>query len=210
MGTPILAGMPSFTVNEAASLRLEALSFFLMAFALCGLGVKLLWNYLQKDFPTLPRLTYLRACGLTLLLGLLFMIVLTMISGARELMTPGAWVKSGATYRLNSADPSEPNRERLWSLGMALEKYAAAHEGEFPAHEFVPELPPAAWRAADGTRFIYLSGRRLDDAAPGIVAYPSGSGDEPRPVLLSNLELVSLPLAEIRRRLQIEVAERHE
>jgi len=29
--------------------------------------------------------------------------VLTMISGARELMTPGAWEKDGAIYRLKGA-----------------------------------------------------------------------------------------------------------
>ncbi len=32
--------------------------------------------------------------------GLLFVLVLTMISGARELMTPGAWEKEGFTYVL--------------------------------------------------------------------------------------------------------------
>lgn len=38
--------------------------------------------------------------GLVVLWGLLFIVVLAMISGARELMTPGAWEKQGATYRL--------------------------------------------------------------------------------------------------------------
>ena len=32
--------------------------------------------------------------------GSLFVLVLTMISGARELMTPGAWKKDGITYVL--------------------------------------------------------------------------------------------------------------
>ncbi|MEX2173364.1 MAG: hypothetical protein WD872_03320 [Pirellulaceae bacterium] len=36
--------------------------------------------------------------------GLLFVIVLTMISGARELMTPGAWEKQGLTYKLRTED----------------------------------------------------------------------------------------------------------
>ena len=30
-------------------------------------------------------------------------IVLTMISGARELMTPGAWERNGVTYRLSES-----------------------------------------------------------------------------------------------------------
>ncbi len=37
---------------------------------------------------------------MVVLWGLLFTVVLAMISGARELMTPGAWEKQGATYRL--------------------------------------------------------------------------------------------------------------
>ena len=36
--------------------------------------------------------------------GLLFMLVLTMISGARELLTPGAWEKKGATYQLKAGN----------------------------------------------------------------------------------------------------------
>jgi hypothetical protein len=35
--------------------------------------------------------------------GLLFLLILTMISGARELMTPGAWEKHGSTYELKDA-----------------------------------------------------------------------------------------------------------
>jgi hypothetical protein len=37
--------------------------------------------------------------------GLLFLLILTMISGARELMTPGAWEKHGSTYRLKDERP---------------------------------------------------------------------------------------------------------
>ncbi len=37
-----------------------------------------------------------------LVLGLFFNIVPLMISGARGLMTPGAWVKNGVTYQLGS------------------------------------------------------------------------------------------------------------
>ena len=65
---------------------------------------------MQRDFPKLPRLTFFKACGVVLMWGLLSIIVLTMISGARELMTPGAWVKQGFTYRLApDAKPEEPS-----------------------------------------------------------------------------------------------------
>ena len=67
---------------------------------LLALLVKLLWNYLAKDFSKLPPMTYRKALAAVTLWGLLFLLVLTMISGARELMTPGAWEKQGATYKL--------------------------------------------------------------------------------------------------------------
>lgn len=96
------AGMPSLGVlTEIARMRLENLSFFLMGFFLSALAVEFLWNYLARDWPVLPRLTYGKALGLVTLWGLLFVLVLTMISGARELMTPGAWQSNGVTYKLS-------------------------------------------------------------------------------------------------------------
>lgn len=97
------AGMPSFTLSEPASMRLEVISFFGMAFLACSAVVRWLWNSLRNDFPRLPVLGFARAAGLTLVWGMLFLLVLTMISGARELLTPGAWRKEGLTYQL--ADP---------------------------------------------------------------------------------------------------------
>jgi hypothetical protein len=57
---------------------------------------------IRRDFVRLPVLTFGRALALVTLLGFLFVLVLTMISGARELMTPGAWVKDGLKYKLKS------------------------------------------------------------------------------------------------------------
>src|SRR5437016_1584825 len=86
-----LAGMPSVNLTDIARLRLETLSFFLFVFLACAKVVQLIWNGLTRDFPRLPRLGYWRSVGLVGLWGLLFLVVLTMISGARELLTPGAW-----------------------------------------------------------------------------------------------------------------------
>jgi hypothetical protein len=100
--------MPSVTVGElvyfyeTAGERLEVISFFLAVLLILALIVQGLWNGLRRDFPRLPRLGYFRALGLLLLWGLLFVLVLTMISGARELLTPGAWEKHGPTYKLVS------------------------------------------------------------------------------------------------------------
>ena len=98
---PALAGMPApFTLREMARLRIEAISFFLVILLASAKGVQWIWNGLRSSAANLPRLTYGKALGLVSLWGLLFIVVLAMISGARELMTPGAWERQGATYRL--------------------------------------------------------------------------------------------------------------
>ncbi len=99
------AGMPSFTLVDVANARYEAISFFVVLLLLLALIVQRLWNSLGKDFPKLPRIGYGRALAGVLLWGLLFLLILTMISGARELMTPGAWEKTGSTYRLKDGSP---------------------------------------------------------------------------------------------------------
>src|SRR5262245_25189734 len=94
-----LAGMPSITLTDIARMRMQAISFFIVCFLLSVWVVQGVWNSLRGDFPRLPRLSYRRSLGLVGLWGLLFLLVLTMISGARELMTPGAWRKEGYTHK---------------------------------------------------------------------------------------------------------------
>ena len=86
--------------------RLQVISFFLGGVLLSALAVKWLWNGLQLEFTKLPKISYGRSLLVTIAWGLLFCIVLVMISGARELMTPGAWKKNGATYQLNEEQPT--------------------------------------------------------------------------------------------------------
>lgn len=97
------AGMPFIGMDDVLQARADTISFFIFLILVLSLLVKLLWNYLARDFPKLPRMSYPRALAGVLLWGLLFLLVLTMISGARELMTPGAWEKQGVTYRLKDA-----------------------------------------------------------------------------------------------------------
>ena len=101
-GAAALAGMPSVTLAEVPRMRLSGISFFLAVILIVALGIMGLWNVLRRDFPRMPRLSYARALALTVLLGLCFNVVLLMIAGTRELMTPGAWEKSGITYELKS------------------------------------------------------------------------------------------------------------
>lgn len=145
------AGMPSFTLSDTASLRLEVISFFGIAFLACSAVVRWLWNSLRRDFPRLPVLSFPRAVGLTLVWGLLFLLVLTMISGARELLTPGAWRKEGLTYSLPDppAQPAadvaaapamldpDPLRQRrtesLQKLFAELTRHASEHGNAYPS-----------------------------------------------------------------------------
>lgn len=115
------AGMPSalpedletyLRLNEEPHQRLQSISFFLLGIGVATVGVMALWNLLARDFRLLPRITFVKALSLVVLWGLLFVLALTMISGARELMTPGAWRKSGATYSLQEEANRPGNRGR--------------------------------------------------------------------------------------------------
>ena len=103
------AGMPSVSLSDVASLRLSGISFFLVLLLLSAVGFRYLWNYVRRDFSRLPYLNYKMALAFVLLLGLLLNVILLMIAGTRELMTPGAWEKSGITYKLKpGATPPAP------------------------------------------------------------------------------------------------------
>ncbi|MDH5478244.1 MAG: hypothetical protein OEY50_07915 [Nitrospinota bacterium] len=96
-----MAGMPgSVELTQLGRFRFQALSFFIFVFLFVSFLFQKLWNYLRKDFDRLPHLSYWRSVGFVLAWALAFNIVLAMISGARELMTPGAWELQGATYKL--------------------------------------------------------------------------------------------------------------
>lgn len=103
------AGMPAMTLAYFAVMPISTISFFLLVFFFASFGVKIIWNFLRKDFQKLPKLSYLKALSLVFLWGLAFHLVLTMIAGTRELMTPGAWKKTGITYKLQTkVEDSKP------------------------------------------------------------------------------------------------------
>ncbi|MBI1312378.1 hypothetical protein GC176_13895 [bacterium] len=186
-----LAGMPNVTLTDFARMRLDAISFFLLVLLLCAWGVKGLWNSFRTEFPKLPRISYRRALLLTTLWGLLFVIVLTMISGARELMTPGAWRKDGFTYALEEKelpplkpphDVATPTREdKLRLLGAELLRYAIRHEGRFPSERDARELIGAEfWQLPEmpATKYLYLENRNAE--VDSLLAWePAVFGDTP-------------------------------
>ncbi len=204
------AGMPrptSIVLTDLARMRLQNLSFFLAGFLLSALLIQLLWNYLRRDWPVLPRLSYLRAVGLVALWGLLFVLVLTMISGARELLTPGAWEPSGATYRLRDrsapatgpTDSSqEARRQQMVRLKAALWRYARAHDGRFPESRTDPGVPPERWLLPDesGLHYVYRGG--TVNTLHGVpLAYEPEVAGSPRWALFTDGELRFLTADEL-------------
>ncbi|HEY2784757.1 MAG TPA: hypothetical protein VGJ05_07240 [Fimbriiglobus sp.] len=159
-------------MTELARLRLEVISFFLLAFFLSAGVVRWVWNGLARDFPRLPRFSYGRALGVVAVWGALFVLVLTMIAGARELMTPGAWKPNGMTYKLaetgkpteTSREPTEAERRRkLDELRAALWKEASGPDKVLPPSRAAAKIPEDVWKVphASGTSYIYIPGRKL-------------------------------------------------
>lgn len=163
----VFAGMPSpqLVVTELGKRRLEEISFFVLCFFLGAAVFRLLWNLVQKDIPWWPRLSYRGTLGLLCVWGCLLTVVLSLISGARELMTPAAWRPTGITYQVAPGGESEivdlnqreERSSRLETLRKMLWKYAAEHQGEFPSKaEELKTIPDSYWIAVPGTRLKYI------------------------------------------------------
>jgi hypothetical protein len=205
MGSPLPSDIDTvLRLNHTTVLRLQTLSFFLVVLLACSVTFCLLWNWLRRDFPKLPRLTFFKACGVVLMWGLLFIIVLTMISGARELMTPGAWVKQGFTYRLapepkpEEASSAAARKKHLEQLRQALWQYAATHSGRFPAANDTGAVNAEMWTVPEtgGLRYVYVADRTAADGA-AVLLYEPEIDSEQRFVLLTNGEVVGMRSAEL-------------
>jgi len=210
----VRAGMPSFSLTEVAEARLDAISFFLLALALSALLLRWAWNVLARDFAWMPRLRYLQAVAALVVSGLFVHVTLSLIAGARELMTPGAWVRTGATHRLARPERAPTTwlesgrRLALERLRDALWAYAAQHDGALPPERDDAAVPPAIWSGLhpQGTPLAYLPGRA---AATGeqLLAYEADETYGPiRFALLSNGEIIRLPADELTERIRREFA----
>jgi hypothetical protein len=196
----LFAGMPSLQLTDVAKLRLENISFFLVLFLLSAFCIKLLWNYLRNDWTFLPRLSYGKALGLVTLWGLLFVLVLTMISGARELMTPGAWEKKGLTHQLvdeAKAKRLQERRHQLEKLREALWKYADEHEGKYPLAKSDTAIASPLWKVPDpsGMQYLYVAGARSKESVP--LAFEPEIFGADRLVLFANGEIRTMTSDEI-------------
>jgi hypothetical protein len=205
----LLAGMPTVSLSEFARPRLDTISFFLLGLLLSAGVVMIVWNSLRKDFSWLPRLSYGKACGIVVLWGLLFVVVLTMISGARELMTPGAWEKQGLTYRVRDdappappesrGDPLAARREKLAALYQSLLRFADLHEGKYPATKDEAGLTVTEWDVPSlaGTSYIYVPNRE-SGGPPVPLAFEPEVFDAEQLVLMTDGRIETRRLADLR------------
>lgn len=182
--------MTVFTLSEVAEARLEVISFFTVGYLLLAWAVKGLWNILTKTFESLPKLTYRAALSLMLVSGLLMYVILTMISGARELMTPGAWERQGIGYQLRDA-PAQTDQGRrqtsMEELKSALWTFAQEHDGTFPAGVFDPAFPRSRWIHPMGNAyFCYLPPTETSSPSRKILVYEPATAGPKRYVLLSD------------------------
>ena len=196
------AGMPSFALRDIYRLRFQELSFFIILLFFCAFLFQLMWNYAAKGFNFLPRLNYWRSLILATVFGLLMLLVLTMISGIREVLTPGAWRKQGSTYRLN--DPAqEPMRKRsLEHLRVALFEFAQTHDGKFPPHDFTKDIPEKIWETPDqaGSHYVYSGGLTTNNPNSVLAFEPPNFGTK-RFVLFVSGEIALLTNDQIETRL---------
>lgn len=180
-----LAGMPSPHLADWARVRMQTVSFFLMALLVSALVIRWLWNRLRADFPRLPRLTYGKALSMVVLWGLLAMVVLIMISGARELLTPGAWEKDGLLYKVSETpveSAAEPRPvdltgarvKQLQKLKPALWAEALKHDGRFPATRDETGVAGQDWEVpgASGASYGYVGGLATGDSQAILVYEP--------------------------------------
>lgn len=156
------AGMPApVTLTDLANLRLQSISFFVALLLGAAWLVKRVWNRWSQG----PGIRFRHALGLVLVVALAMQVVLAMISGARELMTPGAWAPNGVSYDRQAShltkDEAQLNAARtrqLERLRDALWAYADTH-GALPPHAFGQHVAPELWQTIDANlRFDYLPG----------------------------------------------------
>ncbi|HBL48516.1 MAG TPA: hypothetical protein DDZ90_34550 [Planctomycetaceae bacterium] len=208
--------MPSASIDltEIAQLRLQSISFFLLLFLLSAWGLKKLWNMLARDFPKLPVITYKAALAGTFLWGLMFLFVLTMISGARELLTPGAWEKDGRTYRLTDSESKQETqavaeallkerRSKLAELRSALFMHVATHDGSYPARIEDSSFADEFWiQPGDlNARYGYVPGEKKSDQVRPLAFEQAVYGDEQQLILFTDGAIKQVSLAEARETL---------
>lgn len=198
------AGMTVVTLTDVAAARIDALSFFLVTYLVISWVVKIIWNQLAKSFTSLPILKYRQALGVVFVTGLLFYVVLTMISGARELLTPGAWEKQGTGYRLRDGEVSGmgkfERRQAMMVLKQAIWEFAMKNEGKAPSGPFSGEVNARFWNYGDGGFYALVPGVKPGGGREVMVYEPSTAGGR-RFVLLADGSIEDKAEGDLKREL---------
>ena len=198
------AGMTVVTLTDVAAARIDALSFFLLTYLVISLVVKVIWNQLAKSFASLPKLKYREALGVVFVTGLLFYVVLTMISGARELLTPGAWEKQGTGYRLRGEERAvltkDERRKALSVLKEAIWNFAKSSGGKAPSGPFSGEVAAELWNFGDGGLYALVPGVKPGGGREVLVYEPSMAGGR-RFVLLADGSIEDRAEGDLKREL---------
>jgi hypothetical protein len=204
------AGMTVIGLSDIAQARIDALSFFIVTYLLISWVVKLLWNHLGKTFTALPELDYRRALGLVFVTGLMFYVVLTMISGARELLTPGAWEKQGVGYRVRESGVAalgkEERRSRLRELQIAIWAYAKIHDGKAPPGPFADGIASPLWEFPGGGLYCLMPGVKPGGGRDILVYEPSAAGPR-RFALLADGSIEDFAEGELKRRIDSRIGQ---
>jgi hypothetical protein len=224
------AGMVMYTLSDVVSARLQVISFFIFLSLLLAFVFQRCWNLLAKDFSRMPALSYRHSVAAIVVASLFCGLILTMISGARELMTPGAWDKIGTHYKLREPK-QEPaawldsaRRRAIENFRDALWNYAQHYEGRLPDDPTSKDMTPSVWRSPDssGTPYSYLprrdkkvSSHRLpqESAVPPsassgayVLAFEPMTFGSERFVLLSSGEVLKMQLGELMARVDADTA----
>lgn len=173
-----LAGMPSLSLNAPYVERLQAVSFFSVVIVMSSVLVLLGWNLFAGTLRTLKKLKYGEALFLTVLWGLASVVVLTMISGARELMTPGAWQRNGLTHKLKAGEVTPVDekkadrRSKIEQLQLLLMQYALTHEGQYPKTRQDSGFADNIWTMTDqpSLTYQYFENQKFHEAPVPIVS----------------------------------------
>lgn len=184
--------------------RLQGLSFFLLLFLLCAWAFQWVWNWSRTDSSQLSKLTFRQAFVLIFGWGMASLVVLTMISGARELMTPGAWQQQGWTYKLAeqprplSGNSKPARREALEQLRFQLFQYAAMNEGKFP-NQLSDITDDALWTIPQhpGFQFMLVEGKHGNDSNAILVFEPEIETE--RFVIMTNGMIGSMRTTELEK-----------
>ena len=198
------AGMTVVTLTNVAAARIDALSFFIVTYLIVSWAMKLIWNQLAKSFNSLPVLQYREALGFVFVTGLLFYVVLTMISGARELLTPGAWEKQGTGYRLRDGEvvglSKEQRRKAMGELKAAIWDFAKTSGGKAPSGPFGGEVAAELWNHGDGGFYALVPGVEPGGGREVMIYEPSTAGGR-RFVLLADGSIEDKAEGDLKREL---------